>query len=369
MANSLDKAPNLTISISRSRYHQHMKETFANLINLTAGLQVNIKDLAITESTFPTEYENETALLLNFSGRTLRSLRLEHISHPYAPLDLILGACPQLHTLSITKVANEQTRNYSHTQLIEQPSLTTTLMLQSLTLRATKIHINTLTGILRSSPNLYELRLMCIAGFHEPPAIGRNYINNTAITSVFQRSFYTHIALSCPMLRKLHLSDKSQLYDQNLGLEELENLVKVFPLISDWGFCEWIFHRMSCSSMRPFMQNVVTSLELYEDCTHVLAHQNTLHEYLCESPQLLHLIAPDISFRTLLFDIEGILSNGKYIVNSYDYIKYYRNYELHLEPCFRRKIWACRNLKTLQLKFLYCGTPEESRLLFGYISK
>ncbi|KAF9428045.1 hypothetical protein BGZ76_002076, partial [Entomortierella beljakovae] len=368
MASSMNKAQNLTIIIKLRYNCDTMNETFTNIRNLTAGHHVNIKDLAIVGKSSPPNYENETALLLNFTGRTLRSLSLEYISHPYVPLDLVLGACPQLHTLSIAVVINRYTHTYNDNPPIEQTSLATTLMLQSLTLRGSRININTLTTILRSSPNLHELHLMDIIGFHEPAANGRNYINNTAITSVLQNSFYTQIASSCPILRKLYLSDWSRENDQNLEPGELEELVSMFPLITDWGLCGRMFHT-SYNSMKPFMQNVVTTLEFLGNWTYSTSLQDTLHEYLCESPQLLYLIAPEVSFRTYLFDIEGILSRGEYIVNSHDYINYYREYEVHLDQRFSRKIWACRNLKTLQLKFLNCGTPEVSRLLFGYISK
>ncbi|KAF9434232.1 hypothetical protein BGZ76_008357 [Entomortierella beljakovae] len=258
--------------------------------------------------------------------------------------------------------------NLPHTDQVELPAC---LALRSLTLEDTKIDAGHFAIVLKSCPNLHELLLMHIKGFHELSATRTNRYDSRTMRSVFQRSFYTTIAFSCPKLKRLHLSDRFQAYKEFVTPETLQELVDTFPSVTDWGFSSSMQVEMSYCEMKPFIQNVVTTLEIVGRAKYV---KDTLHEYLCESPQLLHLIAPDTPFRTCLFDLEGILSReGNYIHQTLGYNKNLA-FGIRLEPPYHRKIWACRNLKTLHLRFIYGRTFEfhseaSSRLLFGYIGK
>ncbi|KAF9411474.1 hypothetical protein BGZ76_005337, partial [Entomortierella beljakovae] len=189
---------------------------------------------------------------------------------------------------------------------------------------------------------------------------------DSSVKSVFDSSFYTYIALSCPKLKKLHLSDNFQAFLPFVTTELLERLVSMFPLVTDWGLSSLMQDSMMFSQMRSFTNNVITTLEIVG--LGRLKH-DTLHRYLCNSPQLLHLVAPGALFCTSLFDLEGILNDP--ILHNSGTISYSST---GLDSSLIRKIWACHNLKTLHLKFTYKVESEalsemHSRLLFGYISK
>ncbi|KAF9927755.1 hypothetical protein FBU30_002872 [Linnemannia zychae] len=96
------------------------------------------------------------------------------------------------------------------------------------------------------------------------------------------------------------------------------------------------------------LPNVLTILELIGACDY-------LHDYLCESPFLLHLKAPTTNLSLQHLDI---------------HTKSKQDISHPLIP----KVWACRSLRTLQLRFCRAwdrvrNPKETSLIVFGYISR
>ncbi|KAF9428210.1 hypothetical protein BGZ76_002021, partial [Entomortierella beljakovae] len=192
------------------------------------------------------------------------------------------------------------------------------------------------------------LCLVKVEGFFECSESGGVLI---ARNSVFMSSFCNQIALLCPHLKKLHLSDRHSDFPTYGQLEEIVNL---FPSVTNWEITPTMECSLSYSHLRSFNRNLITTLEISGERR---LGNEALHYYLCEAPHLLRLTAPYISFSIAWFDLEGILYPKR----------------LDIEH-FNRRIWACRSLQSLHLKFDYsweCNNPLDtmSRLLFGYISK
>ncbi|KAF9548669.1 hypothetical protein EC957_005908 [Mortierella hygrophila] len=149
-------------------------------------------------------------------------------------------------------------------------------------------------------------------------------------------------------LGNFHFSDKSSL--SNPVLERQLNL-EVCPqatnrIFRGGHFTQDVFRALD------LLPNVLTTLELLGACTF-------LHEYLCESPFLVHLKAPltDMPIQHLVIHTS---ENSQPRTSERG--------DSHL------KVWACRGLRTLQLLFRG-GTScirdgnKNSMIVFGYISR
>ncbi|KAG0278050.1 hypothetical protein BGZ95_004812 [Linnemannia exigua] len=121
------------------------------------------------------------------------------------------------------------------------------------------------------------------------------------------------------------------------------------------------------------LPNVVTYLELFWPERAHCRPDSSLHAYLCASPHLLHLKAPNTA---LLFDLLDLHHRV-----DFDYSQLYSQDDCLISVSHRSqdsqspsKVWKCRNLRTLHLAFHNHGlslltSPTHSRVLFGYISR
>ncbi|KAF9096148.1 hypothetical protein BGX29_008692 [Mortierella sp. GBA35] len=206
-----------------------------------------------------------------------------------------------------------------------------------------------LEDFLAISPDLKELKLMLL---QYPYKSG---------------PFYDPARLLCHLqklsldLRAFHFSDRSSLSNPNL---ERELNFGLCPQATDWTFRGTQFTPDIIRSLDR-LPNVLTTLELLGECKY-------LHDYLCESPFLLHLKAPltDMPIRNLDLHMNG---GDTGLVS-----------ESVLPPS---RIWACQGLRTLQLLLRGCGgstgssfsspspslrnnnTNKNSLIVFGYISR
>ncbi|KAF9417889.1 hypothetical protein BGZ76_004471, partial [Entomortierella beljakovae] len=344
-----------TIKVNYNPGNLEYLPKFTEFINMAVANQIKITDLTISTLFRTLMFDNDVTILLNFAGWSLRTLRLEYIVHYYIPLDLILEACPRLHTLAFAQ-HRRNAFNPGKPLFADLENLSTFPTLRSLTLRQIAIDMDPLLKILKSCVNLEELQLKDITKFEQLSKNGRGYIGSS-IRSVFEYAFYTKLSASCPKLKKLHLSDTYTPSHYLVTATNMRLLMKAFPSVTDWGFSSNFQNAMLFNEMKPFLQNVITSLKIEGSSS---CANNTLHYYLCEAPHLLHLIALGYQFPTDLFDLEGILSRNGDCVG------------LDSQNC--RKIWACRNIKTLRLKFQRDGTLTSSkeiisRIFYGYLSK
>ncbi|KAF9121410.1 hypothetical protein BGW39_010558 [Mortierella sp. 14UC] len=163
------------------------------------------------------------------------------------------------------------------------------------------------------------------------------------------------------------------------------------PTSHEWTFFVEDLSFIMLKFLREEVPNVVTTLELRYKDMHKFSPDPVLHRYMCSSPHLLHLKAPNTFYLVDLLDIHGRMESattrikgrlggggvGTGVSNS-----------LMGPP----GIWACKNLQTLHLSFraagntnnnanstsgnpssstsIAGGTPKiNSRIVFGYISR
>ncbi|KAG9072976.1 hypothetical protein KI688_000757 [Linnemannia hyalina] len=106
--------------------------------------------------------------------------------------------------------------------------------------------------------------------------------------------------------------------------------------------------------------NTITTL-------HILGKCPILHDYLCASPHLLHLMAPKSAITLDAFDIHFRQTQGRPPPSAA--LRYQQQQQQQQQQQFPR-VWACRRLQTLHIAFLpKKATASSSRLIFGYISR
>ncbi|KAG9073185.1 hypothetical protein KI688_000972 [Linnemannia hyalina] len=131
------------------------------------------------------------------------------------------------------------------------------------------------------------------------------------------------------------------------------------------------------------LPNVVTSLELYWPERAHCRPDSGLHAYLCASPHLLHLKAPNVAVLFELLDIHHRVDFEYSRLYSRDHHHHHLNSITHpnsnndsttITTTALSGVWKCKNLRTLHLAFHNHGlslltSPTHSRVLFGYISR
>ena len=106
--------------------------------------------------------------------------------------------------------------------------------------------------------------------------------------------------------------------------------------------------------------NTVTTLNILGECP-------TLHDYLCASPHLLHLVAPKSAIALDALDIHFRQRQGHPLPSAV--LSYQQQQQQQQRQQFPN-VWACRRLQTLYIAFLpQKATASSSRLIFGYISR
>ncbi|KAG0275435.1 hypothetical protein BGZ95_008799 [Linnemannia exigua] len=129
--------------------------------------------------------------------------------------------------------------------------------------------------------------------------------------------------------------------------------------------------------LREEVANVVTTLELRYNDIHRFSPDPVLHRYMCSSPHLVHLKAPNTFYLVDLLDIHGRMESVTRRITG----RTGGTNSLMGPP----GIWVCKNLETLHLSFRATsntnnssnsttiatgGTPKiNSRIVFGYISR
>ncbi|KAF8976694.1 hypothetical protein BGZ46_008054 [Entomortierella lignicola] len=373
----------------RNLYYRELPESpiensidiYSYLSGLAVEGQLKVRDHNLLLPTLP---RSKLLLLLDITGPLLTELVLNLEVTTYIPLDQIIGLCPNILNLKLESLSGtldqNQYQEYRYTQL---PYC---LPLQSLALCYVLVDPDTLLRVLESSPKLEELRLIKPVPYSRPV---------TGITNQFRwhfdDSFLREVARCCPKLKVAHISDDRTLSGPDYRGSELSfsKLLSFFPMIRHWGLPSIDLNSAMFVSMRNHT-NTVTSLEILGAKSFENATTNHLHEFLCNSPQLLHLKAPYVEFPVHYFDLEGTLDwiawnheeHQRYNrLNRFSRLKLpYSSISTMptsndvLSSSLRRKIWACRNLKTLHLSFfgrclLKVSREGRARVIFGYISR
>ncbi|KAF9562843.1 hypothetical protein EC968_005072 [Mortierella alpina] len=251
------------------------------------------------------------------------------------------------------------------------------LRLRSLGLHAMVVEEAALFSILASCPNLRELRLTAL----KHSRIIRPTANLGQVHLVtFTGAFFRRLAAVCPRINCLDITTMYSLHSygfQGLTKEALEEALALFPCLAETTLvgddaCPKIFETLD-----SYLRNTLTTLEITGAARTNVG--NYLHAYLCDSPHLLHLKAPYVDVPNSCFDLEGILRGGRYIYQR----KLAGSHDVEIVVVTgarastygrskKRKIWACRNLRTLDLRCHRdddADAEENSRMIFSYLSK
>ncbi|KAK3832343.1 MAG: hypothetical protein J3R72DRAFT_454181 [Linnemannia gamsii] len=360
---------------------------------------MRIQRLHIAGSLFP---ESRFYSLLPLLSDTLTEIRMERIIQVDTHIGMMLALCPQLRIFHIScsygtcKIVHNTTPPWPGT-----PDCITglgLLRLEDLKIKHMHIEQAVLETILTRSPHLRTLRLIELTG--------ENSLSAEGLPD--RESLISLVAESCPRLEVFHYSANRECLAEGawIGMTVkgntlfrgrssasrtgLESMRLQYQPIDDYdGSQEWYndrlryalsvsaqdIHSGTSTLLQPIVNNLTrleilsTTEPLYHSPATALSH--ILHEYLCSSPLLVHLVAPGVFYRSEYMELRGdVGEDGLYQPKHWD------STTSHPPAGVRRtekRVWACRRLQTLHIFF--GSTPQEeasavnSKTLFGYITR
>ncbi|KAF9135849.1 hypothetical protein BGX30_011410 [Mortierella sp. GBA39] len=369
---------------------------------------MRIQTLHLAGSLFP---ESRFYPLLPLLSDTLTEIRMERIIHVDTHIGTILALCPQLRTFHIScsnstcKIVHNTTPPWSETP--ESVTGLGQLRLEDLKIKHMHIEQVVLETIITRSPHLRTIRLIELTGenslsaeglpdrggliqlvadscprleiFHfsankecltEDAWIGMTVrdSNNTLVTS---RSSWTRTVLESVRLQYQPTDDPYELWQESISSDHNSNDRPRYAL----SLSAQDIHLGTSTLLQPIVNNLTrleilsTTEPLYHSPATALNH--ILHEYLCSSPLLVHLVTPGVFYRSEYLELRGEVGpDGLYQPKHWD------STTSHPPAGVRRtekRVWACRRLQTLHIFF--GSTPQEeasavnSRTLFGYITR
>ncbi|KAF9997383.1 hypothetical protein BGZ79_008923 [Entomortierella chlamydospora] len=343
-------------------------DLLGQLEKMVAENRLQVNNLSVIRAL---KVETQLLPLLNITGPLLTTLTVENMKHPHVPLDRILVLCPRLRALHVktTGAACYQT-SYPHRSRPEheRPLLPNKLPLRSLTLEYMGIEEAAIMRLLSSCPDLEELQLLSPSDLNPKNIFNRvidsSYPPLKELVMFIEDSFLREIALRCPDLKKVYFS-----YFSNRTWRT--SCLTFFPKVTHWIIPRLLVDYQILRSLKSF-GIMLTTLEIVGWAAFDGIFASHLHQFMCESPQLLHLIAPSIGFDTVWFDLEGILDTSESLHSKHNGHWDPEVVGNAIEP-FHRKIWSCRGLRTLRLTFRSrdedTGKAEGARIIFGYIAR
>ncbi|KAF9360810.1 hypothetical protein BGX26_007572 [Mortierella sp. AD094] len=289
-------------------------EMMERLRELSAEKRIIINNVEILR---PLRVDSWLIPLIAYTAPSLTNLKLQNMNHRDVPFGRIIQLCPRLSVLHLhyngVGYIDSMSRRDSDSKYepIELPSR---LRLQSLKLESIAIGKAILMRLLASAPDLEELHLIRLqkartfnnSGLEIDPAM----IDDVPLSRV---AILDSIASLCQKLKSAHFSSWERMGYQNPDYD-MGHKLKIFPKVTSWSLPWCNLTADTFQALRNFSYNTLTTLEIINHIDGMkLLFQRRLHEFLCDSPNLLHLKAPKTEFSTLWFDLEGILNNkGRY---------------------------------------------------------
>ncbi|KAG0278047.1 hypothetical protein BGZ95_004809 [Linnemannia exigua] len=298
----------------------------------------------------------------------LTTLRLRSRAFGQVSFDAILKACPLLERFQAGMLGVILELSGPWIPVNKQPSGPAHLPLRSFELENATLEYSSLMNLLAICPALQDLRLINVmfmeristtstlealqgAGSGSAPFITQQTFNpNDHAASVLE--YVKQIRLR---LRSFHIS----VYAARTLDMDPSTMLSVCPEATEWtfwteGLTESIVHDLSQSP------NNVTSLDLLWDTSPGSRWSSVLHQYLCQSPHLLHLRTPRTRFQVKHLDLHHQLPAA---------IDSWGANRVHATG-----IWSCRKLRTLHFTIEwnsnYLGKgPAAARVVFGYLSR
>ncbi|KAG0271283.1 hypothetical protein BGZ95_000916 [Linnemannia exigua] len=307
--------------------------THHGMIRRTRPLQITriLRDLDLTA---------RSGLLFDFlsSLGSLTALRVQLPMDDRLNVDFVLSSCPHLVSLRV----ESDSRFYLD---VLDRSLTKPHSLQSFIVENATISQDTLGHLLTVFPRLKGLQL-----------------RNLRHDSNLAKPQVQHWSWLMEKLNALEISLSSvhfSVYGQPMQEEEVYEKIMMFTARSQ----ELVLRSYDLTPVLTYclrqLPNRITTLELVTPGDSKSAYSDELHLYLCSSPHLLHLKAPQSVCLLERMDIHGRWTDPSTTTTT----------------AHSPGIWACRNLRTLHIRVLDIGpdSVEErrgrSRILFGYISR
>lgn len=302
----------------------------------------------------------------------LTSLILVRTSLSSFPLLTILQLCPQLEHVNIFSDVG------AHLE-VEDPHLEISanenhqhFPLKSLTLQAMIVTEAALLAVLARCPYLQQLHLVNRARLRE--YYFTEYPSMDRIVTLNNMQYFQHVAGLCPRINSFHISHPD--HEPSLAIAKVTELWTLFPFVTHWSFTG-TDAPVVIPSILTCTPNMLTSLEIKSPITAPNWNPMFLHDFLCEAAHLVHLKTSAIVPLEPL-DLEGHLMPCGYYRRRGDpelspNDPEYGNPDYVRKKDRPRKIWACRNLRTMDVIFgrkpWDSDSLENSRMIFSYLSK
>ncbi|KAF9348200.1 hypothetical protein BGX26_000375, partial [Mortierella sp. AD094] len=350
----------------------------------------NTNQLRITKIVFNNaSFMKQTMYPMLSKIKSLTDIQVHRVLYHGIHLGLIIDSCPNLRRISI---GHENARESFKILDIMAPRGSDSdcrSKVESIILKGGQIEQAIMETILSRCPELLVLKMVEVVQVR------------SVAEPINRAGFFTKIAASCPKIRHFHFS----IQDQSMSVVDAQTLSRMFsakvnsPTPDLSGHNEQ--HQNQSSHPRPQLDldtisvldkdiksdisptllaptldssfaNTITTLEIMPardrmQCSYI---SRALHSFLCSAPSLLHLLAPTVPYFAEYLDLQGpTFADGFYYPRSCAPARLVSNTHF-----LKKEIWACRQLRTLQIKFIsrdmadHAGA-ENARIMFGYISK
>ncbi|KFH70780.1 hypothetical protein MVEG_03628 [Podila verticillata NRRL 6337] len=223
------------------------------------------------------------------------------------------------------------------------------LKLKRLSLNRVSLTATVLDALLSQCPDLVEFRMQhCTVAVSSSEA-RQGHQECLQNNDSFTRSMVLNLLQKyCPQLNSIHFS----LLDSRPTEQDQIHMFQQLRTVQSWSIAHSDLLPSTFESLRLYASALI-SLELCCSCNSLAPE--TLHRYLCQAPRLQQLSIDNMVFPVEYLDLEYPSAQEAMQSN-------------------RNQVWACRNLRSLQIKFgSMTGndtrTPKRSRHLFAYIAQ
>ncbi|KAF9900737.1 hypothetical protein EC991_006929 [Linnemannia zychae] len=278
---------------------------------------------------------------------TKLTLRFTDVFHP--DISSIFVACQQLRDLNISSMKRANLEGPWISRLCSQSPLP----LQSLVLSYAQFRQSDLQELLTFTPSLKCLKVI------NPLRVFDRWMTNESHPLYNARELVRHINTLPLKLDYFHFTSE---WD--------DDTAELCPNATEQTFWRDDFTAAMEESIQK-VDNVVTSLELLfskpSDCKALIS---TLHRFLCSTPHLLHLKAPQLGYQLEHMDLHVLAFTDKL---PFDFLT--PKAATAGVQKYHPGIWACRNLQTLHIRIRASRDdsstvrPLHSRIIFGYIAR
>ncbi|KAK3845696.1 MAG: hypothetical protein J3R72DRAFT_520864 [Linnemannia gamsii] len=303
--------------------------------------------------TYPNTRLYELMPFLSNVTRLRVEQRMKHHVYP----DQIFRGCP--HLLSLYVGSGSQVEMFRE-WLPLPPDQQHSLPLLSLVLDNAYLKQAKLEEFLQFTPNLTELQL--------------SNLSIKGLTAIAEDGMYDCKRLiKCVKrlrvpLKTFHFSVYEQSRQSRDCLVDEELFRSICQDSREWSFATG---DMTPQLMRNigYLPNTITTLNMVNRNTVFCDSTSKLHQFLCTSPQLLHLRIPKTAYRISYMDLYHRIPSA--LVGDRSRAALEAEASRNPDP----GVWACRRLQTLHIAFeispgMNCQfRAEHSRIVFGYIAK